>query len=205
VRSPTQARSRTTVEAIVEAATRILYKEGMARLNTNLVAERAGTSIGTLYQYFPNKEAILLTIAKRQLDQDRGEVMATISAALEAPDAELERVIIRKAIDLYLQNTETRRALMQTLVTLGREEEATRTMQDVIAMLSDRVAQSPASLPQKISPTMIFIVAHAVEGAIRAAAYGNRALLMSRAFEDELVRLVRSYLRPDAAPERGSS
>jgi AcrR family transcriptional regulator len=66
-RSPRQARSRATWEAIVEAAAQILERQGPAALNTNAVAERADVSIGTLYQYFPDKHAILAAAARREL------------------------------------------------------------------------------------------------------------------------------------------
>ncbi len=66
-RRPRQARSRATWEAIVEAASQILERRGPAALNTNAVAERAGVSIGTLYQYFADKRAILLAVAHREL------------------------------------------------------------------------------------------------------------------------------------------
>lgn len=202
MRPPLQARSRNTVESIIEAATRILYKEGMVRLNTNLIAERAGTSIGTLYQYFPNKEAILVAIAQRQLQQDRTCVMGAISEALDTCGAELDRIVIRKVIELHKQDIEVRRALMQNLFALGRDDEITRTMREVVALLIERVGPSLPDDLQPVSPTMIFIMAHAVEGAIRAASYGNRALLDTQEFEDELVLMIRAYLR-GAADERG--
>ena len=66
-RSPKQARSRATLEAILEAAAQILERHGPAGLTTNDVAERAGVSIGTLYQYFPDKTAILVATARREL------------------------------------------------------------------------------------------------------------------------------------------
>ena len=66
-RRPRQARSRATWEAILEAASQILERRGAAALNTNAVAERAGVSIGTLYQYFADKRAILLAAAEREL------------------------------------------------------------------------------------------------------------------------------------------
>jgi AcrR family transcriptional regulator len=66
-RKPRQARSLATWEAIVEAAAQILERDGAAAFNTNSVAERAGVSIGTLYQYFPDKQAILAAAAKREL------------------------------------------------------------------------------------------------------------------------------------------
>jgi AcrR family transcriptional regulator len=66
-RRPRQARSRATWEAIVEAAAQILERRGPAGFNTNEVAERAGVSIGTLYQYFADKHAILAAAARREL------------------------------------------------------------------------------------------------------------------------------------------
>jgi AcrR family transcriptional regulator len=68
-RRPSQARSRATWEAIVEAAAQILERHGADGFNTNAVAERAGVSIGTLYQYFPDKRAILLAAARRELGE----------------------------------------------------------------------------------------------------------------------------------------
>ena len=63
-RRPKQARALVTVDSILEAAVQILERSGAQALNTNNVAERAGVSIGTLYQYFPDRNAILLAIAK---------------------------------------------------------------------------------------------------------------------------------------------
>jgi AcrR family transcriptional regulator len=62
---PKQERSRATFEAIVEAATRIIEHDGLAGLSTNRVAEVAGVSIGSLYQYFPNKEALVAEVRTR--------------------------------------------------------------------------------------------------------------------------------------------
>lgn len=62
---PVQARSRVTYEAILEAAARVLRTEGLAAATTNRVAERAGVSIGSLYQYFPSREAILAELVKQ--------------------------------------------------------------------------------------------------------------------------------------------
>lgn len=62
---PRQARSRALVDAILDAAARILAEQGREALNTNMVAEKAGVSIGSLYQYFPNREAIIAAVAER--------------------------------------------------------------------------------------------------------------------------------------------
>ena len=69
-RSPTQLRVRATIDAIFEATARIIEREGIAALNTNRIAERAGLSIGTLYDDFPTI-AILIAMARRRLDKTR--------------------------------------------------------------------------------------------------------------------------------------
>ena len=67
---PMQARARFTVEAIIEAAGEILRMQGVDAVTTRNVAARAGVSVGAVYQYFPNKEAILVEISKRIMDED---------------------------------------------------------------------------------------------------------------------------------------
>lgn len=64
-RSPRQARARVTVDAIVEATTQVLLEEGYDRLTTARAAERAGVSVGSLYQYFPNKAALVFAVIDR--------------------------------------------------------------------------------------------------------------------------------------------
>src|SRR5262247_3195924 len=61
---PVQERSRSTVDVILEAAAQVLERDGYAAATTDLIAERAGVSIGTLYQYFPNKDSILLALTQ---------------------------------------------------------------------------------------------------------------------------------------------
>lgn len=93
-RSPKQARSRATWEAIVEAAAQILERRGPGGFNTSAVAERAGVSIGTLYQYFPDKRAILLAAAEREAGREAGRAepgfVARQKALLRALVAMLE-------------------------------------------------------------------------------------------------------------------
>lgn len=89
---PKQARARATCDAILEAAARILAEDVYERLNTNRIAEVAGVSIGTLYQYFPNKQAILTEIIRRK----RKLLLEDLSAAT--------RDMARQEIDQTLDN-----------------------------------------------------------------------------------------------------
>src|ERR1700750_1576209 len=78
-KTPSQTRALRTVDTLFEAATRILDSEGEAGFTTNRIAERAGFSIGTLYQYFPSKEAIVVALVRRH----RGRVLRELDAMLE--------------------------------------------------------------------------------------------------------------------------
>jgi AcrR family transcriptional regulator len=80
-RRPKQARSRATREAIVEATSQIIERSGPGGLTTNAVAERAGVSIGTLYQYFADKRALLIAAAERELAHG-GEIASRRQRAL---------------------------------------------------------------------------------------------------------------------------
>ena len=73
-RSPRQARAGATVDAILQAALQLLRTEGGARFNTNRIAEAAGVSIGTLYQYFSGRPAILAALAERQAVEIRQRI-----------------------------------------------------------------------------------------------------------------------------------
>ena len=86
-RRPTQSRSRATCDAILEAAAQVLERDGPAGFTTASVAERAGVSIGTLYQYFPDKHAILLAAAEREVS---GEAPAHVGR---------QKVLMRALID----------------------------------------------------------------------------------------------------------
>jgi AcrR family transcriptional regulator len=91
-RRPRQARSRATWDAILEAAAQVLERAGPDGFNTAAVAERAGVSIGTLYQYFPDKQAILLAAAERELSGEAGPRAVRQRALMRALIAFVERV-----------------------------------------------------------------------------------------------------------------
>ncbi|NDC64692.1 MAG: TetR/AcrR family transcriptional regulator, partial [Planctomycetia bacterium] len=84
-KAPQQDRSRALVEWIVEGATRILAADGLAGLTTNRVAEVAGISIGSLYQYFPNKDAIVVAIIERAQRETVAAVEAVAAQVQGAP------------------------------------------------------------------------------------------------------------------------
>src|ERR1700756_3303158 len=91
-KNASQDRSRATVEVLVEATARILVKEGFDRASTNRIAETAGVSIGSLYQYFPGKEALVAAV----IDRHNDELMEIVSAALAQVASQPPETAIRR-------------------------------------------------------------------------------------------------------------
>ncbi|MEQ8700898.1 MAG: TetR/AcrR family transcriptional regulator, partial [Bauldia litoralis] len=77
---PRQARATVTLDAIIEATIQVLLSDGLHRLTTTRVAERAGVSVGTMYQYFPHKQALLYALNERYLDIVAGKVETACQA-----------------------------------------------------------------------------------------------------------------------------
>src|SRR5215475_16200078 len=85
-----QQRSRATVDALIEATARILVKEGFDKASTNRIAEQAGVSVGSLYQYFPSKEALVGAV----IDRHNRNTMQVVRAALtEVASQPVERAV----------------------------------------------------------------------------------------------------------------
>ena len=80
-KKPLQSRSRATVDAVLTAAAHILEERGLSAFNTNAVAERAGVSIGSLYQYFPSKDAILVALMEQSLTMFSEDLSDAIDGA----------------------------------------------------------------------------------------------------------------------------
>jgi AcrR family transcriptional regulator len=98
VRAPRQRRARATVEAIVDAAARILVERGWPGFNTNAIAARAGVSVGSLYEYFPDKQALLERLLLRHL----AEAEAQLAAAGPETDPQTPEALVRMLVDGFV-------------------------------------------------------------------------------------------------------
>ena len=114
---PRQTRSRATVAAIVEAATRILEREGYAGTNVNHVAELAGVSVGSLYQYFPTKEALVGAVAQDLTAKMLAEFGKDLMPLATAPLPHAIRGIVERAIAAFRLNPRLRRVLRDEVPT----------------------------------------------------------------------------------------
>lgn len=187
-RIPRQARAEATVEIILEAAAQLLERSGEAGFNTNALAERAGVSVGTIYRYFPHKRAILLALARREMEATNAAFAA--QARGETQDLAPDRAMIRTFLRAFGGHTKARQAAVRALLANTEPAELAAGHAPVEAGLSG------------LSRVQAFVMTRAIHGAMRAAVMEGADFLHSREFEDELVRLARSYLKTLAAPVR---
>ena len=196
-RNPKQARGQATVGAVLEAAFQILEEDGEARLTTNLIAERAGVSIGTLYQYFEDPEAILAAMGQRQAEATRERITSII---LESPETGSVRAIVKAIMSGIAGSPATRIALSDALFRTRGESVLSEQHGMFFDSLSGR-----REFGFEMTKETAFVLTHAVICLLRSAAAEPELELAPEALEDELVLLMDSYLAAKAAQENPSA
>jgi AcrR family transcriptional regulator len=194
-RIPRQARAGETVSAILEGAAQILEAGGLAGFTTNAVAERAGVSIGTLYQYFSNKGALLHALAEREMRLAIAGVAKALRGETEAPLEERVRAVVRAIVHAFHGRQRARKAVVQAVLAQGMAIE----MVAPVAAFIAEAGYTPHRGLARLTREQQFVVSRALMGVIRAAVLEEAPFLKSRAFEDELVRLVISYTKAVSA------
>lgn len=193
-KTPVQARSRATVEAILDAASRVLL-ERRGSFTTTRVAERAGVGIGTLYQYYPSKEALLAAL----LDRKMGAVEQAMADAI----ASTERASLTERVEAVIDAVLAQKRRQPELASILRAElaridghrrvvQAMRRNQAGLRALLEHHADELEGLDLDLTAG---ILTSAVEGTLNAAIERAPATVRRPEFRDALVRLVLGYLR----------
>jgi AcrR family transcriptional regulator len=196
-RTPSQARSQQTVDFILDAAAQILGREGENAATTNNIAERAGFSIGTLYQYFANRDEILIALANR--DQRRiADHFRTLVRQIELGNG-LDSA--RAFIEVLVRSIKGRRrgrryfTLIATLKASGRMPVLGDEFAEVLAETWSRLGDDRGPLIKKIHA---YVLTHALLGVLRNAAASGSRFIEEPAFADALFRIVIAFSRSGA-------
>lgn len=117
-----QERSRATVDALVEATARILVKEGFDKASTNRIAEVAGVSVGSLYQYFPGKEALVAAVMERHQQEIMQTVRGELAEVLAEPIEKAMRKLVAIAVKAHRVDPKLHRVLAEQIPRVGKLE-----------------------------------------------------------------------------------
>jgi AcrR family transcriptional regulator len=121
-KNASQERSRATVDALVEATARILRREGFDRASTNRIAEQAGVSIGSLYQYFPSKEALVAAVIDRHHEELMQVVRGALAKVATLPMKQAVRTLVTAAVVAHGVDPKLHRVLAEQVPRTGRLE-----------------------------------------------------------------------------------
>jgi AcrR family transcriptional regulator len=191
-KEPQQARSRATIAAILQAAAHILGERGWEGLTTNAVADLAGVSIGSLYQYFPHKLALAEAVRRRHFD----DVLAVLRAAADRqlPRARRIAALVDGMISVHSRYPTAHRVLLEET---PRSREAGVLHDRFAAKLHQRyeaIVRLNAGRASAAHPRVVArVLAAAVAGVVHDAA--SHGALQSEPLRLELLRLVDSYLQ----------
>lgn len=193
-KQPSQQRSGFTVDVMLEAAIRILLTDGYQRLTTANVAERAGVSVGSLYQYFPNKQALVAEIVARRADEILQRLIATPTANAKTLEEAVARVMT-SLIEVKRERLDLSRALQPALPEVqGRRliQESTRRF---LSTMADKLSlHLPGETAESLMDRLAFAVA-SVDGALWEAIEQRPEVLADDDFRRVLERIFVAAIR----------
>lgn len=190
---PEQDRSRATVDAIVAAAARILVKDGYDAFTTNRVAEKAGVSIGSLYQYFPNKDALLGELMRRHTHEIEEGIEAMAEQAKSAPLAEVVRIAIEHNVRAHLIDPDLHRVLSE-VPPLGKLDWEAAFTERMVSRVRSAFEARRAEIVVADLDLAVYVVTHTVEAVVHNAVTERLADLRSGVLADEVTRMLVGYL-----------
>jgi AcrR family transcriptional regulator len=180
------------VEAISEATIQVLLSHGAERLTTTRVAERAGVSVGSLYQYYPNKRSLLFAVLENHLNSVAARVEAACESACHKSLAEMTKEMVEAFVDAKMERAEISLALYRVSADVGgpalikRVNQRLRTAAEAMLATADT-----KSLADKFA---VDIMISAMAGAMRSLLEAGPSPSTVRKAREQLVLLCRSYL-----------
>lgn len=197
-KKPVQARSSVTVEAILQATIQVLLSVGKERLTTTQVAHRAGVSVGTLYQYFPNKSSLLQACLKRHMEEVSQAIQQVCEQHRSAPLLEMGTALILAYLTAKMRDAKISSALYAvssdvdgaTIVkTIGTR--SLRSVAELLATAKEGLAKDPELVAS--------VVLAGLNGISRRLLESKSPERHLESLREELIVLIHAYLRTCAA------
>jgi AcrR family transcriptional regulator len=193
-----QERSRGTVDALIEATARVLIREGFDKASTNRIAEAAGVGIGSLYQYFPSKEALVVAVIDRHNRQTMQLVRGALAEVASQPIEQAVRRMVVVAIEAHRIDPKLHRVLTEQIPRTGRLEDVEVFNRENFSLFRtylegcrDKLRPIDPELAAFVCVTSIEALAH------NAVLHTNKGLSNDAAarLADEATRLIVGYLK----------
>ena len=191
-----QERSRATVDALVEATARILVREGFDRASTNRIAEVAGVSVGSLYQYFPSKEALVAAVIERHQQETMQVVRGELAEAANQPIVQGVRTLVAVAVKAHRIDPRLHRVLAEQIPRVGRLEKVETFDRENYALFRAYLESHRDEIRATDLELAAFVCVTSIEALTHTAVLHHK-IVSDEAMEalvDEATRLVVGYL-----------
>lgn len=196
---PVQARSAASVDAILKATVQVLLRVGKEKLTTTRVAQRAGVSVGTLYQYFPNKSALLRTALKLHAEEILAEVDKVCVVERGQPVEQMAEALARAFLAVKMRDPKKSRALYR----VSSDVEGAKIMSRTAARMNEEIAGLLETAAERLTRDphlMATILESTIAGVKRQLLESEMPEAEFEVIERELVLVVRSYARACVGP-----
>lgn len=181
------------MKAIFEATVQVLLRDGLTRLTTTRVAERAGVSVGTLYQYIPNKHALLTALLAEHLADVAERVAAACASAHGLPADAMMETVVTAYLEAKLRYIHSSSALYAIAGEKQGTELVRRASERSVAHLVEMLRTAPDVPPERVD-AIAFMLSASMAGALRAVLEGGPTPQRLRLLRSELVRLCQAYV-----------
>ena len=194
-KEPRQDRAKATVDAILSATARMLVKDGYDKTSTNRIAEAAGVSVGSLYQYFPSKEALVAAL----IEQHSAEMMRfledkAMTAGLDTPLRNVVRDVVEAMVDAHRVNPKLHRVLMEQVPRVGALKRITEIDDMALAMIGAYLEIRKAEIRPKNTKLVAFLLTSIVEAVTHGAVLMHPEYLVEDGLVDETTDVIMRYL-----------
>jgi AcrR family transcriptional regulator len=193
-----QQRSRATVDALVEATARILVAEGFDKASTNRIAEVAGVSIGSLYQYFPGKEALVAAVIERHQQKILRTVRGELAQVMSLPLAKAMARLLAIAVRAHRVDPRLHRVLAEQIPRVGKLQEMAGFSRENFRLFRTYLEAHRAEVRVRDLDLAAFVCVTAIEALTHNAVLHGAGLpdgVSMQVLIDEAARLVTGYLQ----------
>jgi AcrR family transcriptional regulator len=197
-KAASQERSRATVDALVEATARILVKEGFDKASTNRIADVAGVSVGSLYQYFPSKEALVAAVIERHQQEIMQTVRGELAEVLDQPVEQAVRKLVAVAVKAHRVNPRLHRVLAEQIPRVGKLEKLETFNRENYTLFRTYLERHRDELRVDDLELASFVCVTSIEALTHNAVLHHSKMLLDETMEaliDETARLVTGYLK----------
>ncbi|HYQ46835.1 MAG TPA: TetR/AcrR family transcriptional regulator [Polyangiaceae bacterium] len=196
-KGPKQQRSKVTVAAILDATVQVLEREGSDAATTSRIAEVAGVSVGTLYQYFANRDAILDALQDREFERATEMMSRVLSRGAYHTDREVARAVVEGLLELHSAAPALHRVLVVQGLSVTPTERVQAFDMRIIAVVKSFLSLAKLRIRRPNLDAAAFVVYQAVRASMLACVVERPAGLDSETLVDELTDLVLRYLAAD--------